>query len=65
MGSTILDFDAHGETDLLQFADYGPGAALTQTDATHLQVDYNDGASHDIITVANAATIHLSDYHFV
>lgn len=64
-GDSILDFDAHGETDLLQFAGYGPGAALTQTDATHLQVDYNGGASHDIITVANAATIHLGDYHFV
>jgi hypothetical protein len=64
-GDTVLDFDAHGETDLLQFAGYGPGATLTQTDATHVQVDYNGGASHDIITIANAATIHLSDYHFV
>jgi hypothetical protein len=64
-GDTILDFDAHGETDQLQFAGYGSDATLTQNDATHWQVNYNGGASHDVITIANAAIIHQSDYFFV
>jgi Ca2+-binding RTX toxin-like protein len=64
-GDTILDFDAHGETDQIQFADYGSGATLTQNDATHWQVNYNGGASHDVITIANAAIIHQNDYFFV
>jgi hypothetical protein len=60
-----MRFDAHDETDQLQFTGYGPGATFTQNDATHWQINYNGGASHEIITIANAATIHPNDYLFV
>jgi Ca2+-binding RTX toxin-like protein len=63
-GDTVLDFDALGETDHLQFAGYGPGATFTQNDATHWQINYNGGASHDVITFLNAPIIHPSDYLF-
>jgi hypothetical protein len=38
---------------------------FTQTDASHWQVNYNGGMSHDVITFLNAAAIHVSDYVFV
>jgi Ca2+-binding RTX toxin-like protein len=64
-GDTVLDFDAHGETDHLQLTGYGTGATFTQNDATHWQVNYNGGTSHEVITFSNGPTIHPSDYLFV
>ena len=44
--------------------DYGAGASFTNIDATHWQVNYNGGASHDVITFLNGATIDASDFLF-
>ena len=51
--------------DALFFVGYGPGATFTQVDATHWQVNYNGGASHDVITFSNAAAIDVTDFLFV
>ena len=37
----------------------------TNIDATHWQINYNGGASHEIITFSNAAPVHPSDFIFV
>jgi Ca2+-binding RTX toxin-like protein len=65
-GDLIYDFDGAGSAagDFLQFAGYGPGATFTNIDATHWQINYNNDTQHDVITFANAATIHSSDYYF-
>jgi pectin methylesterase-like acyl-CoA thioesterase len=59
-------FDGQGAAagDSLSFVGYGPGATFTQNDAAHWQIDYNGGASHDVITFSNAASIHASDFLF-
>jgi len=41
------------------------GATFTQNDSTHWQVNFNGGASHEIITFSNAASIHASDVLFL
>lgn len=65
-GDIVYDFDGAGAAvgDFLQFAGYGPGATFTNIDATHWQVNYNNDTQHDVITFANAATIHASDFYF-
>jgi serralysin len=66
-GDTVVDFTGNGAAtgeDALQFVGYGPGATLTQNDATHWQVNYNGGLSHEVITFMNGASIHASDYVF-
>jgi Ca2+-binding RTX toxin-like protein len=66
-GDTVVDFTGNGAAagDTLQFVGYGGGATFTNIDATHWQVNYNGGASHDIITFSNAAAIDPTDYSFV
>jgi Ca2+-binding RTX toxin-like protein len=66
-GVTIVDFDGMGASagDTLLFTDFGPGASFSQVDATHWRIDYNTGASSEIITFANAAAIHANDFVFV
>ena len=66
-GDMIVDFDGQGAAagNSLQFVGYGPGATFTQNDATHWQIDYNGGSSHELITFMNGAAIHASDWHFV
>ena len=61
-GTTITDFAGNGAGvgDVLEFAAYGAGATFTKNDATHWQVNYNGGASHDIITFSNAAAIDVA-----
>ena len=44
---------------------YGPGASFTNIDATHWQVNFNGGSSHEIITFSNAASIIGNDFVFV
>jgi hypothetical protein len=34
-------------------------------DATHWQINYAGGTSHDVITLSNAASIDANDYLFV
>jgi Ca2+-binding RTX toxin-like protein len=65
-GDTVVDFAGNGAAvgDSLLFSGYGGGATFTNIDATHWQVNYNGGASHDIITFANAASIDASDFLF-
>jgi glucose/arabinose dehydrogenase len=65
-GDTIVDFTGNGAAagDKLHFVGYGPGATFTNIDPTHWQVNYNGGASHDVITFSNAAAIHASDVMF-
>ena len=50
---------------MLQFVGYGPGATFTQIDATHWQVNYNGGASHEIITFMNGASVDPNDVVFL
>ena len=38
---------------------------FTNIDATHWQINYNGGASHDVITFSNAAAIDASDFLFL
>jgi Ca2+-binding RTX toxin-like protein/type III secretion system FlhB-like substrate exporter len=62
-GDTVVDFAGNGTApgDSLQFVGYGAGATFTQNDATHWQVNYNGGGSHEVITFMNGASIHPSD----
>jgi hypothetical protein len=66
-GDTVVDFAGNGAAagDALQFAGYGAGASFTNIDATHWQVNYNGGTSHDVITFMNGAAIDASDFMFV
>jgi Ca2+-binding RTX toxin-like protein len=65
-GDTIVDFAGNGlgVGDSLQFVGYGGGATFTNIDATHWQVNYNGGSSHDIITFSNSPTIDPTDFGF-
>lgn len=65
-GDTILDFTGNGAGagDVIQFIGYGPGAAFGQLDATHWIVISGDGLTSEIITIANGAAIHVTDWVF-
>jgi Ca2+-binding RTX toxin-like protein len=66
-GDTVVDFAGNGAAagDSLQFVGYGAGATFTQNDATHWQVNFNGGASHEIITFMNGAAIDPTDFAFL
>jgi trimeric autotransporter adhesin len=66
-GDTVVDFAGNGAAagDSLRFVGYGAGASFTGIDATHWQVNYNGGSSHEIITFMNGAPIDASDVVFV
>ena len=66
-GDTVVDFAGNGAGagDSLQFVGYGPGATFTQNDATHWQVNYNGGASQEVITFMNGASIDPTDFVFL
>jgi Ca2+-binding RTX toxin-like protein len=66
-GDTVVDFAGNGAAagDSLQFVGYGVGATFTNIDATHWQVNYAGGASHDIITFMNGAAIDPTDFAFM
>jgi hypothetical protein len=66
----VADFSGNGAAagDSLTFAGYGTvaqGATFTQVDATHWSINSSDGTVHDILTFANGASIHASDYLFL
>ena len=65
-GDTIVDFAGNGvgAGDWLKFVGYGSGATFTNIDAMHWQVNYNSGASHDIIAFSNGASIDVNDVLF-
>ena len=66
-GDTVVDFAGNGTAagDSLRFVGYGVGATFTNIDAAHWQVNYNGGASHEIITFMNGAPVHATDFVFV
>jgi len=66
-GDTVVDFAGNGAAagDALLFVGYGVGATFTNIDATHWQVNYAGGASHDVITFSNAAAIDATDFAFL
>ena len=69
-GDTVTDFAGNGAAagDQFQFIGYGTaaqGATLTQVDANHWSINSSDGLVHDVIALANGASIHSSDYLFV
>jgi Ca2+-binding RTX toxin-like protein len=66
-GDTVTDFTGNGAAagDVLLFSGYGAGATFTNIDATHWQVNYNGGSSHDVITFSNGAAIDPTDFVFV
>lgn len=55
----------HLEGDSLQFVGFGEDATFTNIDATHWQINYNSGTSHEVITFNNGASIHASDFVFI
>ena len=63
-GDTVVDFAGNGAAaeNSLQFVGFGGGATFTNIDATHWEVNYNGGASHDIITFMNGAAIDATDF---
>ena len=65
-GDRVVDFAGNGGAagDSLQFVGYGPGATFTNIDATRWQVNYNSGASHEVITFLNGAPIDATDFSF-
>jgi serralysin len=65
-GDTIADFAGNGPLpgDILEFVGYGAGT-FTQIDATHWQVNSEDGLTHEIITFQNGAAVHSSEVLFV
>jgi Ca2+-binding RTX toxin-like protein len=65
-GDTVVDFAGNGAgtADVLKFVGYGSGATFTNIDANHWQVNYNSGASHEIIAFMNGAAIDASDVLF-
>ena len=66
-GDTITDFAGNGAAvgDSLLFTGYGGGATFTQIGATNQwQVNYNGGASQDVITFSNGAAINPLDVQF-
>ena len=48
-----------------EFFGYGAGASFTRNDATHWQVNFNGGASHEVITFLNLPSIQPFDVLFV
>ena len=66
-GDTVVDFAGNGAAagDSLQFVGYGVGATFTNIDATHWEVNYNGGASHDVITFLNGASVDATDFVFM
>jgi Ca2+-binding RTX toxin-like protein len=65
-GDIIIDFAGNGAAagDSLRFVGYGAGATFTNVDATHWQVNFNGGASHEVITFKNGAAVDASDFLF-
>ena len=65
-GDAVVDFAGNGAAagNSLQFVGYGAGATFTQNDATHWQVNFNGGASHEVIAFMNGASIHPTDVVF-
>jgi Ca2+-binding RTX toxin-like protein len=67
-GDIVVDFDdggLFGTADTLKFVGYGAGATFTQNDAAHWQVNFNGGASHEVITFQNLPSIQSFDVLFV
>jgi Ca2+-binding RTX toxin-like protein len=66
-GDIVFDFAGNGAAagDSLQFVNYGVGATFTNIDATHWQINYNGGASHDVITFTGGPMIDPTDFAFV
>jgi trimeric autotransporter adhesin len=66
-GDTVVDFAGNGAAagDSLQFVGFGVGATFTNIDATHWEVNYNGGASHDVITFLNGASVDATDFVFM
>jgi trimeric autotransporter adhesin len=66
-GDTIVDFAGNGAAagDSLRFVGYGANATFTTIDATHWQLNYNSGTSHEVITFMNGAAVDASDFAFI
>ena len=66
-GDTVTDFagNATSAGDSIRFVGYGPAATFTNIDATHWQVNYNGGASHEIIKFSNGSGVDATDLVFV
>lgn len=68
-GDMVSDFAGNGpaDGDRLVFSGFGTaaqGASFVQLDATHWQINSADGLAHEVITLANGAAVHGSDFVF-
>jgi len=61
-GDFVMDFSPG---DMLVFVGYGVAAVFHQLDSTRGEVQYDGGASHEVINFMNSPTIHPSDFYFV
>jgi len=69
-GDTVTDFVGNGALvgDRIEFSGYGTaalGASFTQVTATTWRVSSADGLTQEVVTFANSASIHTSDWSFV
>jgi Ca2+-binding RTX toxin-like protein len=66
-GDTVVDFAGNGTGagDSFQFVGYGAGATFTNIDASHWQVNYAGGVSHEVITFLNGASVDPTDFNFL
>ena len=64
---TVIDFDGAGALsgDRFESQGYGRGATFFQLDPTHWLINSADGLVHETITLANAASVHWSDFAFI
>jgi hypothetical protein len=66
-GDVIADFNRN-EGDRIEFMGYGTaaqGAKFIQLDATHWSINSYDGLVHDMLTMANGASVYSADYSFI
>jgi CSLREA domain-containing protein len=69
-GDVVMDFAGNGSAagDRLEFRGYGTAAqsaSLVQIDATTWRVSSADGLTAEVITFANGAVVHSSDWSFL
>ena len=65
-GDIVVDFAGNGAAaGFPAVRRLWPGATFTQNDAAHWQVNFNGGASHEVITFINGAAIDPSDFLFL
>ena len=65
-GDFVMDFTPSAATgDLVHSSAMAVAAVFHQLDSTRWEVQYDGGASHEVINFMNSPTIHPSDFYFI